>query len=159
MRRSNRLASRAIAEAGGDLLAMSMVVQYLGIRGLVSIGTTCRYLRDAMYDEIERRRERSSDIHAEVKRLMIMTHREMTDTLCLHGKLDILSRTTVNVDAVRGLHGEAKRWIDDEIDYHIRFGREWTWDSYPERERDPFRVERMWLIEQRKRLDLHLECF
>ena len=105
--------------------------------------------------EIERRKERSSAIESEVKRLVIFGHEEMCE-LCEREQVNMLSATVVNVDAAIRLYEDAKKLIDDEIGFDDKFDRhEWTWFDYPNRENDLFRVERRWLIEQRKRLGMY----
>jgi hypothetical protein len=62
--------------------------------------------------EIERRKERSSTIESEVKRLVIFGHEEMCE-LCEREQVNMLSATVVNVDAAIRLYEDAKKLIDN----------------------------------------------
>jgi hypothetical protein len=150
MRRSNRLASKAIAEAGGDLALSEfiapLVVQYLGVRSLVRIGATSKNLRNVVSKEIERRKERVSNVEIAVKRLMTETPVLIDGNV---GEMIMAPPTYNNVEAARKLANDAARLIDDEIYFLLRLWRdEWefrfmqNWFDYPNRENDVFCEER-----------------
>ena len=165
-RRSTRLASKAKAEAGGDLALAAFIApavfQYLGIRSLVRCGLVCKQLRLEVRDEVERRKNRVSVIKIEVKRLMGVPSAQRTryDRRCIVQTYEHVdddggsissdevqsAPTRADVIAARKLAKEAERLIDDEINFHDKFwngvGKGWKWVDYAKRENDFFREQR-----------------
>lgn len=106
------------------------VAQFLGVRSLVRFGAVCKSHKVAVTKEVTRRKECIADIEDKVKQLM--------------GSQPESVPTSENVIAARKLSDNAKRMIDDEINFHKKLcTRELDLDGYgPGREFDFFLNER-----------------
>ena len=111
----------------------STIVQYLGVRSLVRFGSTCKFHRDVVSKEVERRRVCIAAIEHDAT-MRLVTQRSWSSSIVI--ALD-------SVTVARRIARDSLRLIDDEIGFHHNFcNKIWNWVDYPGREYDIFRQER-----------------
>lgn len=86
----------------------STVVQYFGVRSLVRFGFTCKFHRDVVSKEVERRRVCISAIEHDAT-MHLVTQQSWSSS-------SFIARDSVTV--ARRIARDSLRLIDDEIDFH-----------------------------------------
>ncbi len=112
------------------------VVQFLGVRSLVSFGATSKSNKAVVDEEVGRRKAEIARIEMEIKLLMGSDHgeamrKEDGDFYCVDDLLSSVPITRSNMEKALKLSDCALRMIDDEIDFQRKLGtREMRWENY-----------------------------